>query len=428
VPSMPLKPPQRIASPLIRAVARCVVWAWGISSLWVGQAYAQPANDLCQNATSAPWSQWPVTTAPVSILNATRAADVANGCSPFEYTLWYTFSVPSDVTQVTIDVTMCAAENPLVSVSDSVLGLYAAENGDCSQLAAVWCNDDSCGFRSSLRYDVTGGVTYYVQAGIYPRFAPPTAPDDIVTLHFAQAAQAPPGVFVEASTGQDAGPQRNTSASVRNVTSPVTAIQGSLTYEGDVDLYAIDLCTPDAFTASTVGHAAFDTQLFLFDRGGVGVLMNDDALGSTTRQSTLDVSQVFVPGELAPGTYYLGIAAFNQDPLSVAGPIWNDEPFRSVRLPDGPGAVLELVDWTFAGGATGSYVVELTGTGNAGECSCPPCIADFNIDGGVDGTDVESFYLVWATGQSCGDTNGDGGVDGSDIEAFFLAWSLGECG
>jgi len=57
----------------------------------------------------------------------------------------------------------------------------------------------------------------------------------------------------------------------------------------------------------------------------------------------------------------------------------------------------------------------------------PPCYADFNGDGGVDGADVESFLIVWDTGESAADLNQDGGVDGGDVEVFFIAWEAGGC-
>jgi len=57
-------------------------------------------------------------------------------------------------------------------------------------------------------------------------------------------------------------------------------------------------------------------------------------------------------------------------------------------------------------------------------CGCP---ADFNKDGGVDGGDVESFFIDWEAGTGCSDTNLDGGIDGGDIETFFLAWEAGGC-
>jgi hypothetical protein len=54
-----------------------------------------------------------------------------------------------------------------------------------------------------------------------------------------------------------------------------------------------------------------------------------------------------------------------------------------------------------------------------------PCRGDFNQDGGVDGADIEAFFLAWETGGVAGDVNEDGGVDGSDIEAFFVLWEAG---
>ncbi|MFZ4430759.1 MAG: GC-type dockerin domain-anchored protein [Phycisphaerales bacterium] len=55
------------------------------------------------------------------------------------------------------------------------------------------------------------------------------------------------------------------------------------------------------------------------------------------------------------------------------------------------------------------------------------CPADFNQDGGVDGTDVEVFMLAWEGGAPEADVNLDGGIDGSDVEVFFVAWSAGGC-
>jgi hypothetical protein len=57
----------------------------------------------------------------------------------------------------------------------------------------------------------------------------------------------------------------------------------------------------------------------------------------------------------------------------------------------------------------------------------PPCPADFNQDGGVDGADVGAFFEAWEQGESGADINQDGGVDGSDVAAFFGFWELGGC-
>ncbi|MCX5691344.1 MAG: hypothetical protein NTV94_16405 [Planctomycetota bacterium] len=55
------------------------------------------------------------------------------------------------------------------------------------------------------------------------------------------------------------------------------------------------------------------------------------------------------------------------------------------------------------------------------------CPADFNLDGGVDGSDVSAFFESWEAGDSLADVNRDGGVDGSDIDTFFAAWEAGGC-
>jgi hypothetical protein len=56
-----------------------------------------------------------------------------------------------------------------------------------------------------------------------------------------------------------------------------------------------------------------------------------------------------------------------------------------------------------------------------------PCVADFNQDGGVDGSDVDAFFLAWTQGLTEADVNIDGGVDGSDVDHFFVDWSAGGC-
>jgi len=55
------------------------------------------------------------------------------------------------------------------------------------------------------------------------------------------------------------------------------------------------------------------------------------------------------------------------------------------------------------------------------------CPADFNRDGGVDGSDVESFIVSWENSLNTADVNEDGGVDGGDVETFFRAWEAGGC-
>jgi hypothetical protein len=60
-------------------------------------------------------------------------------------------------------------------------------------------------------------------------------------------------------------------------------------------------------------------------------------------------------------------------------------------------------------------------------CACLSCPADFNQDGGIDGSDVTEFFVAWSSGGCDGDTNADGGVDGSDVTTFFEAWVNAGC-
>jgi enterochelin esterase-like enzyme len=54
------------------------------------------------------------------------------------------------------------------------------------------------------------------------------------------------------------------------------------------------------------------------------------------------------------------------------------------------------------------------------------CIADYNCDGGVDGGDVEAFFVDWSDADVTADVNYDGGIDGGDVEVFFERW-VGGC-
>jgi probable HAF family extracellular repeat protein len=55
------------------------------------------------------------------------------------------------------------------------------------------------------------------------------------------------------------------------------------------------------------------------------------------------------------------------------------------------------------------------------------CPADFNLDGGIDGVDIEAFFGAWEAGTALADVNHDGGIDGADAESFFAAWQQGGC-
>jgi len=131
---------------------------------------------------------------------------------------------------------------------------------------------------------------------------------------------------------------------------PLTAITGSLS--DGVDMFLIQIDDAGWFTASTVGGAAFDTQLFLFDCHGRGIAMRDDIGGGS--QSAL--SGTFVP---APGRYWLAITPYDRDPVAAGGEIWADAPYDAERAPDGPRA-REIVSGWNGSVTAGTYTIALS--------------------------------------------------------------------
>ena len=101
----------------------------------------------------------------------------------------------------------------------------------------------------------------------------------------------------------------------QNVGPGIDSISGILG-TNDVDLFGINL-SGGLFTASTVGGSFADTQLWLFDSAGFGIVANDD---TATQQSLISAN-------LAAGFYFLGISVWNVDPFSADGAIFPDFQF-----------------------------------------------------------------------------------------------------
>jgi hypothetical protein len=84
-------------------------------------------------------------------------------------------------------------------------------------------------------------------------------------------------------------------------------------------------------------------------------------------------------------------------------------------------------DWSI-GAAGGGMMLVTYETITIENLTSPPfCAADYNQDGGIDGSDIEAFFVDWQDSAGHSDVNQDGGVDGSDIEAFFMQWETGTC-
>ncbi len=85
-----------------------------------------------------------------------------------------------------------------------------------------------------------------------------------------------------------------------------------------------------------------------------------------------------------------------------------------------PGDTIDFI--VYGGYAYGNTPLELTISGEVSTC-----YADFNQDGGIDGSDVDAFFAAWEAGGAGADVNQDGGVDGPDVEMFFAQWEAGGC-
>ncbi len=101
---------------------------------------------------------------------------------------------------------------------------------------------------------------------------------------------------------------------------------------------------------------------------------------------------------------------------------------------NGPGCFGTAASLTFPSIEGSAYLIRTGSAADAQltlELTCTPdstpCPADFNQDGGVDGSDIDAFFAAWESGDSAADVNFDGGVDGSDVEAFFAVWEAGGC-
>lgn len=126
------------------------------------------------------------------------------------------------------------------------------------------------------------------------------------------------------------------------------------------DMYCFQIVDPANFRALTFqdptfpGSADFDTQLWLFDPNGFGLLANDNV------RTDEPGSGLPAPAGLAPGIYCLAISGFDDDPQSDGGPIFKQETREEVTGPDGAGGQEPIVAWG-PPGETGRYVIALTG-------------------------------------------------------------------
>lgn len=159
----------------------------------------------------------------------------------------------------------------------------------------------------------------------------------------------------------DAGDNPNTAQFTFTANGTLTSIAGSLS-PFNADVFVIRIDNPAQFSATTVGGAAFDTQLFLFTLNGTAIFMNDNANGMTL-QSSLPANT-----SLAPGLYLLAISMFGFDPVDANSELlFAPGSSTSVRGPRnmGEGPLARFTDNGAAGDDFGPYTIMLTGVSAA---------------------------------------------------------------
>jgi hypothetical protein len=381
-----------------------------------------PANDDCANAINITASL-PVALPAVNVRSATVPTE-AGMCGTGSHSIWYRFTPAATAAYV---FSSCGDTAPACTILDTIISVYTSD-GTCAALNPILpqgCNDDFCGRRSRVEVTLTAGQTYFIQLAQWTDNAPTTIPglgSDMLQLHAAFAAAPPADRYVEAG---DAG-DLPTTASVAAGAGALNSIQGFL--DGlDADMYLIEICDEASFSATTVGGAGIDTQLFLFTESGQGVAFNDDTSAApVVRQSR--VTTQFVN---ANGRYLLAVSEWDRDAEDANfAEIWNDTDYYTERAPDGAGAANPVAGW-FGGDAGGPYIITLTGACFIAGSTCGS--ADFDGDGdtGTD-ADIEAFFACLGGNccATCGsadfDGDGDTGTD-ADIEAFFRILGGGTC-
>jgi hypothetical protein len=339
--------------------------------------------------------------------SATNAGDVFGTCGASDGApdLWIRYTPPASGN---------ATADTCGSGYDTVLNVWSACPGAGGTMIA--CLDDSCGLQTTLVFGVTQGVDVWVRIAGFAGSSGAGA----ITLTGPQPP--PPGSWIE--QGEAGMTLSDAQSPVGN--GPLNAIFGNIPTGSDADLYNIVICDQATFSATTINSdTTGDTQLFVFNEAGLGVVHNDDdPLGVGGLRSRLSNFAI-----QTPGTYYLGVSRYDFDPIDEAGQqIWADTPFGAERTPDGPGAANALAAWSGLSG-TGAYRVDLTGACFPG--GGPPCDPDYNQDGNVDQDDVAYLVNVIAGGPNPTgrdpDFNGDGNIDQDDYRALVDVVAGGPC-
>jgi hypothetical protein len=165
----------------------------------------------------------------------------------------------------------------------------------------------------------------------------------------------------------DAGEAGIAQAQAALLNGPSDSITGTIIPSTDVDLFSFCVTDPSAFSATTAGTATTetvnDTQLFVFNSLGEGIVGNDDIEDDSDDFFRSHItSATFVANGGQAGLNYIAVSAFDLDPRDSTNGFIFLNSFPGQLDPIIPNAVLSHFD----GKSTkkgGSYKISLTGVG-----------------------------------------------------------------
>jgi hypothetical protein len=228
----------------------------------------------------------------------------------------------------------------------------------------------------------------------------------------------------------DAGSIPSTAQQVVGI-GTLSTIRGMLSVALDApdyqDMYLIRIDCPAGITfkagtdPSFGGSADFNTQLWLFDANGAGLLANNDVTPSMGLSgfgnASTDGTSIVVS---TPGFYYIAVSGLGSVPVNSASlPLFTFISPMEVSGPDGPGGSSPIAGWSGTG-AVGEYIIKFSTC--AGFVPPPGCPADLDGNGVVDGADLGLLLAAWGAGNGPADLNDNGTVDGADLGILLAAW------
>lgn len=340
---------------------------WYVDDVGVQEVIVTPpANDECIAATlistgSSAFDSTNATNSPVALPGA---CDEGSGTAIVKDVWFQTLATCTG----TMTVTTCGTVG-----FDTRLAAYASA---CPTTGSpvLACDDNTAGCAnntSSMTFNVTSGSLYYIRLG-----GASAGGTGTITVSCAPIIVPPANDECTSATLVNAGATNfdTTNASDSPVALPAACNEGGGTaIAKDVWYIFVSPCSGNV-TVSTCGTAGFDTRIAAYAScpisGSAAVACDDNTAGCSNNTSSMTFA-----------------ASTNQ------------------------------VFYLRVGGATagGAGTLNISCTPVA-----PPCPADFNDDGIINGSDLAVLLGAWGTAG--GDVDGNGTTDGADLAAMLGGW------